>query len=177
MVPVPNADLLAELEDAVVVHRPEAPDLFRPGLSPARLDELAAAAGVPLSVEARAWWTWHDGSAGGALPGVEHLSFEAAFDQYRRWREMAAKFGPGWLGADAMWHPAWVPMFDTGVDTFAIDCSGALDAPSPLRRVDWETNSQETITYPSMGACVVDIIEALRERLTYYHALKRWTGR
>ena len=164
---------LAALEAAVLACRPEAAGLFRPGLSPQRLEDVAAAAGVRLTDEARVWWTWHDGSAPATLPGVEHLSFAEAVGKRDFLGQLATQVSAG----SALWHPAWLPLFETGVDTFVVDCSGAPEAPSPLRRVDFETGSQERIEYPSMGACIVEITEAVRERLTYDHELHRWTGR
>jgi hypothetical protein len=136
-----DAELLAELE-SVLAQQPGR--LLSRTPSGLEADEIVAAfdrEGATLSREAALWWGWRDGSSLQILPGLEHIPLASAFQGRRILRELAADVAakPPETDPDAWWNPGWIPIFGTGgLPKIALDCSGARDAPSPVRQIDWD---------------------------------------
>jgi cell wall assembly regulator SMI1 len=165
-------------------------DSLRPGLALADIAGFEESVGRRLPIEARAWWTWHDGVAASGGPSVlrsmggpdfEFLPLSEAVDVYRRQRRIAAEVvesTPGLaIGVDEFWHPGWFPLTTTRYGgVIACDCAVPPSEPTPIRMVHWASMEPpfEAAT-GSLGELVEWWIDALDRRAwRYSEAEGRW---
>ncbi len=129
-------------------------DWTNPGLSTAKIAELAELLPLALPVEARTWWGWRDGTRPARRgwtfgPGNNCLSLAKAVEQYAASRALAKELAaePGLFGPrsdpDFMWHPDWLPILDHGQLKTVIDCDVAEGRPSPVSFIDLVTQPEE----------------------------------
>jgi cell wall assembly regulator SMI1 len=133
---------------------------LRPGLSLGQIDQLAAAAGVRVSDEARVWWMWHDGVDGAAkvrdpqtlVPGWTLLSLSDAIRLRDNRRALIAEWG---ADADREWPLPWIPLAnDVGGQIITCDCSGPAEHDAPIHVVDFHDESFEEAHVASLSDMV-----------------------
>jgi hypothetical protein len=182
-VPAPTLtlDLLERLRGGWIRQRAPVADHLRPGLPTERIDEMTAALGLRLPVEARTWWSWHDGvdvalgTVGELGPGLPFLPLENAVDLCRLFREQA---GVAWGDqAEQWWRPSWFPITER-LGAIRCDCAVETGAPTPIFYADSHDYDAEGLTKPrveSFGTMVTWWVEALESGAWRYDATaRRW---
>jgi cell wall assembly regulator SMI1 len=187
--------LLTALEQRLLDHGAPVIEKLSAGLSDDEIDEALEPLGVQASVEARVWWSWHDGVPTDAVrtsdersvgPGRDYLPLAEAVELYRTMRRIAEDSAESEAEqgveerrtADWWWRPDWLPITTNGAGTtVACDCAVSTGAPSPVHAVNW--GARETFyepSAPSLGQVVTWWIEALDVGAWRYDGERgRWT--
>ena len=108
--------------------------VLRPPADPDALREIQDNTGLRFPAELLAWYAWHDGADSAPElqttlpPAYTLLSLSESLMWYNDWLQASDDFG---------YDPQWWPIahFVGGIDVLA-DCSGATDAPAPIRIAD-----------------------------------------
>ena len=159
---------------------------LRPGLTSTEVDALVAPIAVELPAEAKLWWEWHDGP-------IEQMEWEAlgpnlpfrdltrTIERYRDMRQFVMTEldpdGPPRDDPDWWWHPTWLPFAGDGKFLLGLDCSGAVDAPVPLRSIVWSDQDDEwrKSWHHPLGRWSPGVLEALLNGgWTWDQATNRW---
>lgn len=154
--------------DAPVIGR------LQPGLSDADIDALTAPLGLELPVEARRFWSWHNGTVEGRpvdrLLGPLDLLFltlEETVEICRSRRKIAEDVVPD--RPEDEWRPAWFPLARHG--NLAFDCGVPPGSPSPVWNTDpWVNDDIGTQVAASIGEVVGWWLEALDQGAWEYDA-------
>jgi hypothetical protein len=97
------------------------------------------------------------------------FSLDYAIAENRKRRDMFARDAlPGW-------HAAWLPVLWTGAGfDLLLDCSVGFDEPCPVRQYE-RFGGDMSVPWPSLGACVADMLRAGERRdRRYDRATDRW---
>jgi hypothetical protein len=166
--------LLAEFEDVLAQQRGGLLSRTPPGLDAGQIMAAFDREGLTPSREALLWWGWRDGSSLQILPGLGHVALATALKTRGMLRDLAAQVAadPPRTDPDVWWNPGWIPIFDSGgLTKFALDCSGAREAPSAVRQVDWDgfgTSHYAHAFARSLGEYVARAVRCLSgNRYTY----------
>ena len=181
--PMLGRDLLSELERHLADQEGDLLASLAPGLEPSEIEVEFGRLGIAPSQEALAWWGWRDGGTLDVVPGLGYIPLAAAVDGHTMLRSVAGETAAGaeapFDDPDAWWHPAWVPIFDTGgLSKIALDCSGAPDDPSPVRQIDWDRCGASDFAAsfaPSLGEYISRAVGAIAaSRYRYDAAQQTW---
>jgi cell wall assembly regulator SMI1 len=189
--PLLSPGMLDDLEQQWQIQGAPVLEHLRPGLAGPETDAIVAPLGLRLPVEARTWWSWHDGANTKGGPavlrtigaGFEYLPLAEAAEQYRLCREAsvqaaetARQAGPA-SEPEYWWAPHWFPVTLTGYGgVVACDCSVDSGGPTPIRMVWWA--GRESFAEPvaqSFGQMVSWWIDALKTGVwRYEEGPKQW---
>lgn len=159
--------LLKRLDHALAAHRPAFSKALLPGASPAELEALQTAIGVPLPEELKTLLSWHNG---------QDTDFVGRFEQ--DWSLMstaviaAAKHElDGGGAAQGGWQRAWIPFLDDDAGDYT--CLDTSQHGNPVRAF-WLGQTDHPIVASSLGAWLEDFVSAL-ERGEYHEDPERGT--
>src|SRR5262249_55812953 len=103
------SDLLKRLEKWLARHRRHFLKGLLPGASPADLEELQKAVGVPLPADLKALLAWHNGQSDDCPGGFEQDWILLSSD---RIAEVKRDLDGDAAAGDSGWKTAWVPFLD-----------------------------------------------------------------
>jgi len=161
-------------------------ELIAAGLSAAAIDDATAPLGLRLPVEARIWFSWHDGvphwgaSSQLTSAGWMPLPMVDALGQYHQNRRLSVELYEPSIEAspDAAWPPSWFPLaMVPGGDTLAVDCDVPEGHPTPVRAVTWEDVDYARPKADSLTQAVEMWLRAIDEGLHGYSAEEGWYDR
>ncbi len=127
-------------------------DVLEPGLSEHDIDDAVMdAVGLRLPVEARTWFSWHNGTRPLTLadgrPGAAYLptgftvmSLAQAIDDCQSSRMIARdQESEGLYPAAEWWAPSWFPIaVGAHPALVTVDCAVPAGEPTPIRVVEWD---------------------------------------
>jgi hypothetical protein len=176
-----STEQLAHLEE--LLKECEAPVVPRlqPPASPKALAAVEEHLGLPLPLEVRQWWGWHDGTdikpheravRGLIGPSFLFLRTERAIRVARECRADAEDIAPE--DPDSLWKKTWIAIGSQG--RVACECNIAVDAPVPVLDVDYHKAAYPgAVVCHSLGRMVRWWIEALESGAWCYDGERnRW---
>jgi hypothetical protein len=179
--PLLTLKLLTRLEEAWAAQGALIAGNDTPGLSDDEMDEITAALGLSLPLEARVWWGWHDGvpwrPSGEPTPerelgpGIQYLPLRDAVADYLMDRQIFTDLEGD---AEPFRPAAYFPITRTSGPVLC-DCSVPAGAPSPIYYTHTYGNPLEELAQPgarSFGEMVSWWIDALSDGIWRWDATR-----
>jgi cell wall assembly regulator SMI1 len=169
-----TAELLAALDQRLEELGAPVTQIWRPGLSDDQMDELTGQIGLTLPIEARAWWSWHDGVEHGVIvpqPGIGDgwvpLSLAEAIDNAIFLRRISTSevAADGYIDRRGEWSMSWIALCgNPSPERLACECDVPTGAPSPAIYFDPEGNDEpERPKAPSLGEVIHIWLDAIED--------------
>lgn len=150
-----DADLLQRFETALRASGVEAVDALMPGLTDAKIDEVAGPSGLQLPEEVRAWWRWRNGSPprvySPLFPPHEMLPLEVTVATYQE----LVNPEYGFFG-----DPEHSLHLLSEFPVVSVQCVGVGDVPAPVYTLGEPAGDAE-LTHPSLGQLVLSWIDEI----------------
>jgi cell wall assembly regulator SMI1 len=158
--------LLSRLEKWLARHRRHFLKGLLPGASPADLESLQKAVGVPVPADLKALLAWHNGQSDDCPSRFEQDWILLSSD---RIADVKRDLDGDTAARDGGWKPDWVPFLDD--DSGDYGCVDSSKPEGPVREF-WQGRKRHPVVAPSLAAWLAGVVGAM-ERGEYHEDPER----